>query len=114
MKNKKGKNKLKIAVFLTFTAFLAAVGQTLFKAGLQDPAMLVLLITIGLAVYVVSTVYYLFALSKVHLSWAYGLTGLGYIFTVVLAYYALGESIPVMRWVGVAIIFIGVVLVGTS
>lgn len=106
--------KAKITLFLAFTALLAALGQTLFKLGLQNSVFLVLFVAIGLIAYAVSTIYYLFVLSKVHLSWAYGLTGLSYIFTVILAYFVLGESIPIVRWVGVAVIFIGVVLVGTS
>jgi uncharacterized membrane protein len=103
-----------ILVFVLFTSLLAAAGQTLFKLAFLDTAFLALLIVVGLALYVVSTVYYLFVLSKVHLSWLYGLGGLSYVFAVLMAYFFLGESVPALRWVGVLIIFIGVILVGLS
>lgn len=107
-------NKMRILAFLLFTSFLAALGQTVFKLAFLNPGILVLLIAAGLVAYIISTVYYLFALSRVHLSWAYGIGGLSYVFAVMMAYLFLGEMIPPLRWLGVAIIFIGVVLVGTS
>ena len=115
MKIKIDKNhKAVILMFVLLTSFLAAVGQLVFKIALLNPAYLVLLLAAGLLLYVLSTIYYLFVLSKVHLSWLYGLGGLSYIMAVIMAYFVLGETVSLFRWAGVAIIFIGVVLVGLS
>lgn len=54
------------------------------------------------------------ASDSVHLSWAYSMGGLSYIFAVLLAHLALGESVPFLRWVGVLVIAVGVAMIGLS
>ncbi len=100
-----------ILVLLLSTG-LAAIGQYFFKDSLN--LLSVPLFAIGFLSYVASTVAYFYVLSRAHLSWVYGLGGLSYIFTVLLAFFALGENVPPLRWVGVAIITFGVLLVGAS
>ncbi len=107
-----GKRKL-IGVLLAST-FLAALGQLMFKYSLAgarlDPAYLLL----GVAAYGASTIVYLYVLGRAHLSWAYGIGGLSYIFAVLLAALFLHESVTLVRWLGVAAIAIGAALVGSS
>lgn len=90
---------------------LGAVGQFLFKLAVMD-TLSYMLLGLGVLSYVVSTLIYFYVLSRVHLSWAYGLGGLSYIFAVVLANFI--EQVPVLRWIGVIVITIGVFLIGTS
>ncbi len=102
---------------LFVSTFLGALGQLLFKYGLNNSSSMVLLasgILFGLAAYVISTLIYLFVLSRVHLSWAYGIGGLSYIFATIFAAFILFENVPILRWIGVAVIFLGVVLIGLS
>jgi uncharacterized membrane protein len=94
-------------------ACLGAVGQLLFKFGVLGHISLFYLIP-GLAAYAVSTAIYFTVLSRSHLSWAYGLNGISYVVTVFLALAFLNENIPVLRWVGVAVIAIGAALIGFS
>ncbi len=105
-----------LALLLASTLF-GALGQLFFKFGLNITGMPVSLafgVLVGFAFYALSTVIYIFVLSRVHLSWAYGIGGLSYIFATLFAFYVLMENIPVARWIGIAIIFVGVLLVGLS
>jgi uncharacterized membrane protein len=98
---------------VAFAACLGAFGQLLFKLGVTSHISLLYLLP-GLGAYALATAIYLVVLSKSHLSWAYGLNGISYVVTVFLALAFLHESIPPLRWVGVAIIAVGAALVGFS
>lgn len=105
--------KLRNVGFLVVSTFLGAVGQLLFKYSFGKPLFAELLAS-GLLVYAVSTVIYFYVLSRVHLSWAYGMGGLSYIFATIFAYFFLMEDIPPLRWLGVIVIVIGAALIGFS
>ena len=113
---KKTERRVNLAILVVST-FLAAVGQLLFKFGLNNqssPILFAVGIVIGILVYGMSTVAYMIALSRTHLSWAYGIGGFSYIFATLFAAFVLLENVPLMRWAGVFVIFIGVVIVGMS
>ena len=69
---------------------------------------------LGLTLFGISAVFWLVVLSRVPLSVAYPLVGLSYVLVVLLSKVLLHEQVPVMRWVGVAVIAAGIVLVGIS
>lgn len=101
-------------IFLIIVStLLGAVGQLLFKYSFGSDEFLLILFA-GLLAYVVSTLFYFYVLSRVHLSWAYSFGGLAYVFAVVFAAVLLNENVPLLRWVGVAMIFIGVILIGIT
>ncbi len=104
--------KTRNILMLLLSTGLAAIGQLFFKASLAPFAPAIF--AVGFLSYVASTVAYFYVLSRAHLSWTYGIGGLSYIFTVILAYFVLRESIPPLRWLGVLIITFGVLLVGAS
>ena len=110
---KKGSNKAVLFAMVACAACLGAVGQLLFKYGVLGGISLVYLIP-GVAVYAISTGIYFIVLSRSHLSWAYGLNGISYVVTVFLALAFLHESIPLLRWAGVAVIAVGAALIGFS
>jgi drug/metabolite transporter (DMT)-like permease len=68
----------------------------------------------GLAFYVLGAAAWLGVLSRVPLSLAYPLLAVSYAITPVVAWLALGETMPSLRWVGIATICAGVVLVSRS
>jgi drug/metabolite transporter (DMT)-like permease len=68
----------------------------------------------GLGLYVLGAVVWLTVLSRVPLSLAYPILALSYAFTPVLAWLILGESVPYVRWAGIATICAGVFLVSRS
>jgi undecaprenyl phosphate-alpha-L-ara4N flippase subunit ArnE len=59
-------------------------------------------------------VFWLVVLSRVRLSVAYPLVGISYIIIVALARFMLHEHVPGLRWIGVSIIAIGIVVIGLS
>ena len=105
-----GERRMFLGALLVST-FLGSMGQLLFKMGLAHSLLVVLL---GLLAYSLSTLIYLYILGRAHLSWTYGIGGLSYIFASILAFLVLGEKISVLRWIGIAVIAIGTVLVSVS
>jgi uncharacterized membrane protein len=105
--------KLVYALLSICSTTLGGVGQFLFKLSFSDGSI-ILTLGLGIGSYLVSTAIYFYVLSRVHLSWAYGLSGLSYILAVFLSASVLGEAVSMLRWAGVLVIALGVVLVGLS
>ncbi len=99
---------------LFFSTLLGAIGQLLFKYSFLHSGGFAAYFSFAIIAYLASTVLYFYVLSRVHLSWAYSIGGLSYIFAVVLAAFVLGENIPLLRWIGVLVITLGVVAIGLS
>jgi hypothetical protein len=97
--------------FLALSTLMGAAAQLVFKISLSD-GMLDLLI-LGILTYLASSLLYFYVISRAHLSWAYGVGGLSYIFAVVLGALFI-EQVPVIRWVGVMAITAGVLAVAVS
>ncbi len=105
--------KLIIIALLIVSTLLGGIGQFLFKDAFLDH-MLALTLAAGLGAYAISTAIYFYVLSRVHLSWAYSITGISYVVAVFLAAALLSENVTMLRWAGVLVIAIGVVFVGIS
>lgn len=102
-----------LLMIVILSALLASFGQLLFKLGLIMQVDLFYL-GAGILAYILSTFLFLYVISKVHLSWAYGVGGLSYVFASLLAFFVLSEQISSIRWIGIVIITMGVALVGLS
>lgn len=68
----------------------------------------------GIASYGISLVLWLYVLSKWDLSKAYPLVSLGYVFTAILGYFFLNESLNIYRILGLAFIISGVIFISQS
>lgn len=108
------KNKWKYLVLMLVSTTFAALGQLYFKEGLGTTGLVAGYLMLGFIAYVLSTIIYLTVLSRAHLSWTYGIGGLSYIMATIFASTILFETVPPLRWAGVFVIFIGVVLIGLS
>ncbi|MFQ5858727.1 MAG: EamA family transporter [Anaerolineae bacterium] len=108
---------------------IGTLGQLLLKIGMRQvgpvsrsdlskPVSLLLavfgnpLILIAISLYIGGFLIWLIVLSRLDLSYAYPFLALAYVLVPVLSWLILGENIPAMRWVGIAVICIGLVLVG--
>lgn len=98
---------------MLISAVLGGIGQLLFKYAFQD-GLFTITIGAGLGIYAIATVLYFYVLSRTHLSWANSISGISYILAVILAATVLGEYVSFIRWMGVLVISIGVLLVGIS
>lgn len=119
--SRRGVSGRSLALILSSVAF-GAGGQVLLRLGargagdtgatatllqaLSSPAVL-----LGLAFYMVSSVLWLFVLSRVSLSLAYPMGALTYVF-VIAGGLVMGEAVTTVRWAGAMLIVAGVVLVG--
>jgi uncharacterized membrane protein len=106
------KHKTRNVAVILVSTFLGAAGQLAFKYALSMNSIYIILI--GLVLYGFSTLLYFYVLGRSHLSWAYSMGGLSYIFAVLLAPVLLNESVPPLRWAGVLVITAGVALIGYS
>lgn len=121
----------KVAPLAVLSVFLATAGQLLLKNGMdrvgyvqteqmRHPLQLAATIVrtpqvvFGLGLFVLSAVSWLLVLSRVPLSVAYPFVGLTYVLTTLFARFVLKESVPSIRWLGVALILAGIVLVGRT
>ena len=121
-----GRGAMIAALALLIVAIcLGATGQIALKTGLNQlppkPAVGTVLRSIltpwvftGFLCYGLSSLLYLVALSRLDLSYAYPLVALGYVIVTVLAWRLLGETVPLMRVAGLAIICLGVLVLALS
>jgi drug/metabolite transporter (DMT)-like permease len=68
----------------------------------------------GLAIFGVSSVFWMLVLSRTSLSFAYPFAALTYVLILVFDWAVLNEPIVVLRWGGVALIIAGLVLVSRT
>lgn len=120
-------NPLNLAVIL-FTVFLSACAQLLLKIGAEKSGgfaagggikgIVTMLFTptifVGIAIYGVSVLIWLWVLSRVDLSVAYPFVGLSFIFTLLFGHFILGESVNALRIIGTLMIAAGCLFVARS
>ena len=110
----------KIILLTALAAFIGSIGQLEFKRGadnLQFDIKLLLTnyhLIIAVAVYAVSTVLYVYALSKGQLSILYPIIATSYIWTLMFSKILLNEQISLTGWAGVFFILLGVTLIATQ
>lgn len=110
----------KILLLTALAAFIGSIGQLEFKRGadnLQFDIKLLLTnyhLIIAVAVYALSTVLYVYALSKQNLSILYPIIATSYIWTLIFAKIFLKEPVGLTSWAGVFFILLGVTLIATQ
>src|SRR5437868_2985720 len=116
--------------FLLTGVFLNAGAQLLLKAGTNATGVLSLEagnwmrtlwmmgtqihFILGIVLYAVSVIVWIFGLSRVPVSVAYPMLSIGYIVNAVFAHYLFGETVSLTRWLGIGFIVVGVWLVARS
>ena len=92
----------------------SAGSDVYFGAATALPMLTSPLTILGLFLYAVSAVFWISALSRVELSYAYPLLAAGYVLVGVAAWKLWGEAFGVQRIIGTLVVAVGVILVGTS
>ncbi len=114
-----------IIIFLTlFAALIASLSQIAFKASLGKSGLSVFklikkvfsdkMILLGLLGYAASLVIYLFALDHAPLSVVYPIFASSFIFVSLFSKFLLHEKISLIRYLGISIIFFGILIVAIS
>ncbi len=115
---------MKILLILT-TVFLGVFGQILYKKTMSGTGSLSVMdaffvyirsgyFWIGTIFYGLSLLLWMKVLSDTDLSYARPFAATGYILTAFFAMVLLGETVPLMRWLGIFLIAAGVVLVAQT
>ena len=71
-------------------------------------------ILLGLALYAVSVVVWILALTRVQVSIAYPMLSLGYVVTAFAAWWLFGEALSAQKFIGIAVIIAGVIIVARA
>jgi drug/metabolite transporter (DMT)-like permease len=101
-----------LGVFLVvFSTMVEGFGQVFLKKSALEFARRRFWIMLGVLVLSVEVVLYSGALHFLAVSTAFPLTSLSFVMVTVLSRWLLGETIPVRRWVGVALILVGTALI---
>lgn len=109
--------ELKIVLLTALSAFLGSIGQVEFKKGSEGLRFdIQALLTnyhllAGLFIYALSTLIYIYALSKGRLSIIYPIIATSYIWTTLFAWILLKEPVNLTNWTGITLILLGVTLV---
>jgi uncharacterized membrane protein len=110
----------KIILLTAVAAFMGAIGQLEFKRGADNLQWdLKMLLTnhdliLAVTVYALSTLLYVYALSKGNLSILYPIIATSYIWTMIFSKVFLNESVTLTSWAGVFFILLGVALIATQ
>lgn len=119
---------LKPFLLVVIAICFSVSGELLLKSGMNQIGIVTLAglwttlgkivthprILAGFGLFGIGAVFWLAALSRVNLSWAYPMLSLGYILVLLFSMLVLKETIAPLRWAGVALICAGVVLVFRS
>jgi uncharacterized membrane protein len=62
----------------------------------------------------VAVFFWFYALSRVDLSFAYPFASLSFVIVIILSQFILGESVSLSRWIAVAVICFGIILLAKS
>lgn len=120
---------VKAAALALISVVLSTAGQLLLKTGmgrvgvisgarLGKPLRLILEVAktwevaVGMALFLCSAAFWLVLLSRAPLSFAYPFLGLGYVVIPLFGKFVLREHVPMVRWLGVALIIFGIIVVG--
>ncbi len=117
-------------LYILVSVVAGAAGQVLLKKGMGSMGPLTLSIdqlgsilwrigtnpyvVIGLAIYVTGTLFWLTALSRVDLSYAYPFASLSYIVMLIASWQLFNENITVLRLLGTLVVCLGVFIISRS
>jgi len=98
-------------------AFLGSLGQLLFKLGSKSVSFNVLSwitnwhVILGMALYGISAILFITALKFGNLSILYPVIATTYVWVTFFSIIFLGESFPLIKWAGIALIISGIILI---
>lgn len=117
-------------IYILISVVGGAAGQVLLKMGMNSLGPLTLsagqflrilwsmatnlYVIIGLAIYMLGVVFWLAAISRVDLSFAYPFASLSYVLMLLVSWGIFGEKISLLRLVGTIVICVGVLIIARS
>ena len=104
-------------------------GQLAMKVGVEQPGtegietgivslirtiLTTPMVMLGIGLYGIGALAWIVVLRKMDLNHAYPFLALNFILIALVSRFVLGESVPVMRWAGIGVIALGILLVARS
>lgn len=114
-------------ILLSVTTGVA--GQTVIKLGVSRPgsseaaegflSLITMIVTsplvlLGLGLYGAGALAWIAVLARIDLSLAYPFLALNFVLVALVSKFVLGETIPLLRWAGILVICVGILLVARS
>jgi drug/metabolite transporter (DMT)-like permease len=116
--------------YILIAVTVSAAGQIMLKLGMSSMGVVTIsaseilttvwrmgtnpYVLIGLLVYVMGTVFWLAALSRVDLSYAYPFASLSYIIMLIASWQLFKEDITLLRLIGTGVVALGIFLISRS
>ncbi len=82
------------------------ININLIKSLIKNPLIWICFLCMGL-----SGIVWFYVIKNYRISLAYPLVSISYIFMLIAAIYVFHETVPFIRWIGVIIIIVGIILV---
>jgi len=117
-------------ILILIPTVTGVAGQLLLKVGMSQlgaleisiaaiPSLITRIILspyiiVGLAIYFGGVFFWLLALNRADLSYVYPFASLSYVLITLASWLLLHEAVPPLRWIGLVVICIGVMLVARS
>ena len=118
----------KILILLLTSVSLSSIAQILLKTGMSEPHVALAIdgdswikaisaavfnfwVIAGLTLYFLTAVLWLFVLARIEVSLAYPFVGLGFVLTMILGKFFMGDAVSATRVLGTLLIAVGVVFV---
>jgi len=117
-------------ILILIPTVTGVAGQLLLKVGMSQlgaleisvaaiPSLIARIILspyiiVGLAIYFGGVFFWLLALNRADLSYVYPFASLSYVLITLASWLLLHEAVPPLRWIGLVVICIGVMLVARS
>lgn len=106
-----------VIALVIFCAMLGAMGQVFFKLASKDVSLHMTdwlfnyKFIVGASLYAISAVLFVWSLKFGNLSTLYPIIATSYIWVSILSITLLGEHFPPFKWIGVALILTGIVVI---
>ncbi len=116
-------------ILIAISVLTGVAGQTAIKLGVGQPktasaaaGLLGLLgvifssplVLLGLVLYGVGALAWIAVLARLNLSYAYPFLALNFVLITIISRVVLGENVPTLRWLGIAVICAGIFVVARS
>lgn len=122
---------VKSVLLVIFSVVLGVGGQLSLKTGMNqvgriggeffsNPITVLMkiagtpIVVFGFFLYLISALVWLIVLSRENLSFVYPLIGMSYVFVIFFSRILFNEPVTLTRWIGTAVILIGVIIVTRS
>ncbi|OGI12341.1 MAG: hypothetical protein A2Y40_03465 [Candidatus Margulisbacteria bacterium GWF2_35_9] len=118
---------LRLPIMILTPVTIGVIAQLLFKQGMMQMGEINMMskgiflqyfkiftnpwVFLGLCMYFLSTVFWLYLISKVPLSFAYPMLSLGYVFVALASWLIYKEPLSFINWAGIVVIMVGVILI---